>query len=497
LKRKIIAISLLVICLAAVAGASDYDSKIGLGLRGPVFAPLFKGSRYLTRDNQSSFQPFMMGWDGAFEFKYGVPRTFLVNLSIAYLNTYAAANPSTDQSFKINSSNNATTKLTGLQFGLVGQYFFLSEGNVQPYLLLGGGLDSWKLKAISGSSKFNFTDLGGKAGAGINFWITENITLDLQARGTMDLGTISSSGDMALFADSTKIRYRPFNGYLEPSLGLTYFFGGKRDSDKDGVPDKWDQCPDTPIGALVDQYGCPLDSDNDGVYDGLDKCPDTPKGCVVDITGCPLDTDKDGVCDGLDKCPDTPPNVNVDVRGCPLDTDGDGVPDYEDKQANTPKGAVVDANGVALDGDNDGVPDGIDKCPDTPAGIAVDEFGCPKAKALTAKLLLYIQYESGSFEPDQPTKATLDELVETMKAYPKLNVQVNGYTDNLGSASSNLKISQRRADAIKDYLVGKGVSAVRITSTGYGKNPDFFIGDNSTADGRAKNRRIEIVPVTQ
>ena len=93
------------------------------------------------------------------------------------------------------------------------------------------------------------------------------------------------------------------------------------DSDKDGVPDYLDKCPDTPAGVAVDAQGCPLDSDKDGVPDYLDKCPGTPLGVKVDKVGCPLDSDGDGVPDYLDKCPDTPTGVKVDQNGCPFPAD--------------------------------------------------------------------------------------------------------------------------------------------------------------------------------
>jgi OmpA-OmpF porin, OOP family len=498
-KSKVILALAILLLAASTAGALEYNSKLGVTLRGPVFAPLFKGSNYGT--NRGSFEPFMMGWSPTLEIKYGVPKKFVVELAIGYSSTYDDTMATTDQSFKLNKKDRAKAKLSGLSLGLNGQYYFLPEGSVQPYLLLGIGINMWTMEALTNSdiqiakgSKYKFTDLGGKGGAGINFWITDNIALDLQGKLTYVLTALSTSGPQ-IYHDFTKASIRPFNGYIEPSVGITYFLGGSPDSDHDGVKDKFDQCPDTPLGATVDQYGCPIDSDGDGVYDGIDKCPDTPKGCIVDIVGCPLDTDKDGVCDGLDKCPDTPAGVAVDVKGCPLDTDGDGVPDYLDKQPNTPKGAKVDADGVAIDSDGDGVPDGIDKCPDTPPNVMVDEFGCPLAKPLTDKLILNIQYESGSFEPDASAKVILDELVLTMSAYPKLKIQVNGYTDALGSESGNLKLSQKRANAVKDYLLSKGVAPERMISQGLGEaNP---ISDNGTDEGRQKNRRIEIVPVEE
>jgi len=167
------------------------------------------------------------------------------------------------------------------------------------------------------------------------------------------------------------------------AIGINLVFGNHRDSDRDGVPDRFDLCPDTPRGVQVDEFGCPLDTDGDGVPDYRDKCPDTPVEAhgLVDEYGCPIDTDGDGVPDYRDRCPDTPAGVEVDEFGCPFDTDGDGVPDYRDLCPDTPIEArgFVDEHGCPLDTDGDGVPDYRDRCPDTPAAAhgMVDEYGCP------------------------------------------------------------------------------------------------------------------------
>jgi outer membrane protein OmpA-like peptidoglycan-associated protein len=169
---------------------------------------------------------------------------------------------------------------------------------------------------------------------------------------------------------------------LNISFGGSIVIGKPRDTDKDGVIDRWDKCPGTPLGVKVDKHGCPLDSDGDGVPDYLDKCPNTPKEAFgkVDEHGCPLDSDGDGVPDYLDKCPNTPAAAHgfINADGCPTDTDGDGVPDYLDKCPNTPAGITVDSIGCPLDSDGDGVPDYLDLCPGTPkqAKGFVDKNGC-------------------------------------------------------------------------------------------------------------------------
>ncbi|UCD23559.1 MAG: OmpA family protein [Gemmatimonadota bacterium] len=166
---------------------------------------------------------------------------------------------------------------------------------------------------------------------------------------------------------------------LSASAGISIFaFGGPaRDGDRDGVSDKRDSCPGTPLGVLVDEQGCPVDSDSDGVFDGPDECPGTPAGATVDQTGCPIDDDGDGVFNGIDACPSTPYGATVDDTGCPSDTDGDGVFDGVDLCPDTPLGAEVNESGCPSDADQDGVFDGLDQCPDTPVGASVDETGCP------------------------------------------------------------------------------------------------------------------------
>jgi outer membrane protein OmpA-like peptidoglycan-associated protein len=275
----------------------------------------------------------------------------------------------------------------------------------------------------------------------------------------------------------------------------------QRDSDNDGVKDNVDKCPNTPAGEKVDANGCSasqLDADGDGVTDALDKCPNTPKGEAVDASGCSdsqKDDDKDGVANNVDKCPNTPAGEKVDANGCSpsqLDSDGDGVNDAADACPNTPKGFAVDARGCPRDSDGDGVPDGADKCPNTPNGQAVDESGCPVLfKGGERRVVLQgVNFETGKADLTDDSKSILQNVAQQLAANPGVRVEVQGHTDNVGGKAYNQKLSERRAKAVEQFLEANGVSPAQVTSKGYGMSKP--IASNKTAEGRAKNRRVEL-----
>ncbi len=311
----------------------------------------------------------------------------------------------------------------------------------------------------------------------------------------------------------------------------------KKDADGDGVKDKRDLCPATPREVVVDGNGCPLDTDKDSVADYLDKCPSIPG--LAEMNGCP-DKDKDGVSDIDDLCPDVPglarfkgcpdsdgdgiedskdkcPNASgLDMfQGCP-DTDGDGVEDANDKCPDTQKGIKVDASGCAADSDKDGVVDSDDKCPDTQPGTKVDATGCPadtdgdgvldaddKCPAVKgdasnngcpaeAKRLQFaarrITFASGNAAVKASFYSMLDEVASILKEYPDYNLKIGGHADSYEKDDHNL--SHSRADAVKSYLLSKGVAESRIVITGYGKTSP--LASNASSTGRAQNRRVEL-----
>ncbi len=282
------------------------------------------------------------------------------------------------------------------------------------------------------------------------------------------------------------------------AVGVNWGVGVKSDSDGDGVFNRRDRCPDTPAGHDVDEHGCSRDSDGDGVPDGIDRCPEQTPGALVDHRGCPLDADEDGVFDGLDRCPGTLPRATIDAEGCPHDEDGDRIYDGIDECPDTEPGVDVDVLGcpfvtIALDPDTDGdgVPDSADRCPGTPPGSQVDLRGCvelfttPTAENERPQLVLC----GANFEFDSAVlkghfKQTLSTVADSLRAWPESSVQVSGHTDAHGPDDYNQRLSERRAEAVRGYLIEHGVDAERLRAVGFGETRLIPGGDD------AENRRV-------
>jgi len=231
------------------------------------------------------------------------------------------------------------------------------------------------------------------------------------------------------------------------------------------------------------------DRDGDGIYDDEDKCPDE-KG-VAKYQGCPVpDTDKDGINDDEDKCPEVPGVIRY--QGCPVpDTDGDGINDEDDKCKDTPGVARYEGCPVP-DSDGDGINDEEDKCPQL-AGVPENQ-GCPAIEESVRKKVDYasqnIYFLTGSAKLSSKSNKSLSEVAKILNENVDLKLNIEGHTDNTGSAAVNQRLSQGRAESVKAYLVSKGIDESRLTAVGYGS--DQPIADNGTSAGRAKNRRVEM-----
>lgn len=305
-------------------------------------------------------------------------------------------------------------------------------------------------------------------GLGLTFWLTEGVGLQFQS-------TYKHS------FDDTRVANADVPTHIQHFAGLTFKFGGK-DSDNDGIYDKDDACPE--VAGLPEFKGCP-DTDKDGIQDSADSCPDVAG--LAEFNGCP-DTDGDGIIDSEDACVDV--KGTKIMKGCP-DADGDGVADKDD---NCPavKGAKDNAGCPWPDTDGDSVIDKDDKCP-TVAGTVANN-GCPEVSDDAIKKLndyaKTILFNSGKSSFQKQTMPVLQAITAILKEYPIAKFSIEGHTDSDGKDASNLKLSQDRAAAVKNYLVANGIDASRLTSEGFGEAKP--IDSNKTAKGKANNRRVEV-----
>ncbi len=317
-----------------------------------------------------------------------------------------------------------------IRLGLNGVYEFATSG-VVPFAKAGIGYEYMDTRLYE-----NDSDLYVDAGAGVKVPLTDAMSLKAEALYMLkDLGDRRDSNLALLVGISF-----PFDSAAQPTVV-------KEEPVKAAEPVPVPKPAPAPAPA-------PVDSDGDGVYDNADACANTPAGAPVDAKGCPLDSDRDGVIDLLDRCAGTPNGAPVDAKGCPLDSDRDGVIDL------------------------------LDKCPGTPEGFKVDTEGCP----LTMDLEL--TYETNSAKIDAASMPKVQAFGKFLLENPGYSVHIVGHTDDRGAAAYNQKLSEKRAQSVRDALVEQGVGSARITSEGKGEAEPK--ADNATAEGRLANRRIEV-----
>ena len=396
------------------------------------------------------------------------------------------------------NKDNATLKWKATRLSMAFDRFFGHAENKFNFSAgLGGGLMVWELLDPAGdtlitvtSSKNQPTDYSASE---IFLTLQTGLHFSLSPKFSLVFATSVDylTGAGADFAEQIKSDRDSWQ--LGSSLSLKFGFGGHTDV-------SWQ--PVQPMALTSDYSGASVgrvmssvavDSDQDGVPDDQDDCPLNEPGVKVDKHGCPLDTDFDGVPDGLDHCPNTDREAGnlVDVYGCAVDSDFDGIPDFADNCPHNRIGAQVDNQGCPIDTDKDGVPDGLDDCPYTLGGVEVDRNGCIDLSIIDKPLILNINYLPGSFEVDPHNIKKLKRLARLLNFIEDVRMEINGYTDNIGTTLANRKLSLRRAARVKEYLVSYGVDSARFKLFGQGETN--FVASNNTSEGRNKNRRIEIV----
>lgn len=244
------------------------------------------------------------------------------------------------------------------------------------------------------------------------------------------------------------------------------------DDDSDGVLNDADRCPGTATGEAVDGAGCaiPSDGDFDGVPDSMDRCPASASGETVDATGCaiPKDSDFDGVLDSMDRCPATAMGEAVDATGCAVRTETD--------VAGATAGAGIAAGvvGIAATDDDDGCTDCSALLGDGSAPVILEG----------------VTFKRGKWELGPEAQRVLDDVAALLLANPSMQLEIAGYTDNTDTQRKSVWLSLTRAEAVKLHLRRKGVAQERLVTRGFG--PDNPIASNASAEGRAKNQRIEV-----
>jgi len=287
-------------------------------------------------------------------------------------------------------------------------------------------------------------------GPGVNIWFSDQFGLNLNGTGKWTLN---------------KEEYN--SNHFQYSTSLMYRFASRdKDDDNDGVRNKMDDCPN--VSGVAQNNGCPeeADSDGDGVVDAMDKCPEaygTDNGCPEVLMEA--DTDGDSVLDSADKCPK--------IKGLPTN------------------------NGCPLpDSDNDGIVDVADKCPNVP-GVESNN-GCPYEEIeigttdtnlnIVSKGILF---NSGNSNFRQESYPVLIKVVEMMKQHPEAQFKIEGHTDSSGRYDSNKRLSQTRANAVRNYLISSGIPSENLIAEGFGETRPVV--SNLTGEGRRLNRRVEII----
>ena len=358
---------------------------------------------------------------------------------------------------RFNDANGGTRQIIlGYRGQVIGN--FIHTGYVRPFALVGWGALSELPKHSPGPDGVPFKDTDDMfhIGVGSKFPLVDYFGLRLDGRLMFPPAALVSG---------TGSGERYYHGPdWELLLSAYLAFGGTRP-----LP------PPAPAPAPPPP---PKDTDGDGIPDSSDACPTEPgpRNSDPKKNGCPLpkDTDGDGILDVNDACPTEPGPKNDDPakNGCPPPKDTDG----------------------------DGIPDNIDKCPNEPETFNgyQDEDGCPDEVPAALKkftgVIEGITFKTNSANLTKKSYDVLDRAVQVLSDYPDTRIEISGHTDNVGKDEYNKELSQKRADAVKEYFVNKGIRTERLTAIGYG--PEKPIADNKTKAGKATNRRTEFKLVT-
>ena len=423
-------------------------------------------------------------FNNAWGMSLGTTGRYAFSLTVISQKNYTdsvAANPFTFFSGK----KNAARLFKSARIGIDLDYRVREQGTFSPTAGIGLGYLIWQVTDPRGDTviqtigdkhdriDFSAAEMYLSGSLGLDFRLSHRLDLHLKTAADYLTGVGTS------FSDSTDSH----RGRLLMRAGFTlsYMFGAAREKEVtvfDWVTEQAEEETPKPSPPLPPPE---------------QKAPPVAKPSPPPVSIVSGDSDRDGVPDNRDDCPGTPPEAagTVDVFGCPIDSDFDGIPDYRDRCPGGPVGAVVDSLGCPIDSDGDGVYDGLDDCPGTPPGVEVDTRGCLDVSFLRDTMRIYVNYQPGSFEIDEKTRQKLEPMVKKLLALPEVTFDIIGFTDNVGPAEANEALSQKRANRMRDWFESQGIARGRMRALGKGETN--FLASNDTAEGRAKNRRIELI----
>jgi outer membrane protein OmpA-like peptidoglycan-associated protein/opacity protein-like surface antigen len=473
--RAAILAIVLPLVLVASAGAQGWTDDMGLGVAIGVMQPSGGDEDYED-----------MGLTFGLRMEKPVTENMSVMLDYHHGETESGEPPSTATPNRLFTWGAADYYKSNWNYvGLKAIYDFSSDADFIPYIGFGLGMTMWEVQDWTEyasspgvvpegyddegkKSKLSGNNLTATIGAGVEYFLSERMSLDFGAgysfllqQDVDNIGFSSMYGEDFVDANSSVI---------EGSVALMWHFGAG-DCDEDGIFGSQDKCPRVKedYDGFEDEDGCPdPDNDMDGILDVDDQCPDDAEDFDGDMDedGCPdIDRDGDGIMDHEDACPDDPEDKDgfEDADGCPdPDNDGDG---------------VLDVN---------------DKCPDTPAGTVVDAVGCEKVEPKPELLAVMVNfdYDSDVLKPEMQER--LDALLELLLEDSTITVDIGGHASAEGTDEYNEALSLRRAVAVRDYLAEKGVDATRMMVVGHGEQ-DPLVPNDSEANRQA-NRRAMVTP---
>ena len=416
-------------------GKTAYQGDLGSSFFKPEKA--FQGNVGLTFSRYLN-PTFNLALNGSYG-RYGYMSTPDLDKKVATISTHEG-----------NFLTNKGQANVMLEFKFNNGWLLPVDFKLSPFLSAGLGAASYTAVDNRGT---NNTDFILPIGGGLNYRINDMFNIYWQSTYAYTNG---DSVDGVVTETENVFKFGSDDWWMN-QVGVKMNIGRTVDTDGDGISDNKDTCPTVPGSAAF--MGCP-DTDGDGIEDSKDNCPSDAG--VAMFNGCP-DTDGDGIMDREDSCPNK--KGMAQFMGCP-DTDGDGVADNKD---NCPNEKGVKSNN-----------------------------GCPKVApkvVSSATLSIFrealegVHFETAKSVIKANSYTVLDKVVRVMNENPTMKLNIEGYTDSQGADNNNLVLSQTRADAVKTYLTSKGISPMRMTAKGFGEvNP---VADNSTKEGRAKNRRVE------